>query len=53
MTNTEGGFQARNTPGERRAFFDLQRQIAEIIARIDATEATFADHETRIDVLEP
>ena len=54
MTDTvNGGFQPRNTPAERRAFFDLQRQLTDILARLAATEATVADHETRIDVLEP
>jgi hypothetical protein len=53
MSDTAAGFQARNTPAERRAFFDLQRQIAELVARIDDHDTRLADHETRIDVLEP
>jgi hypothetical protein len=53
VSENTGSFQPRNTPAERRAFFDVQRQIADIIARIDAHDAELADHETRIDVLEP
>ena len=47
------GFQARNTPAERRAFFDQDRQLTELKNRLDAAEAKLADHEARIDVLEP
>jgi hypothetical protein len=48
-----GGFQPRNTPAERRAFFDVDRQLTEMRKRLDDAEAKLADHETRIDVLEP
>ena len=48
-----GGFQPRNTPAERRAFFDQDRQIKDILSRLADAEAKLADHETRIDVLEP
>jgi len=34
-----GGFQPRNTPAERRAFFDHKRQLAKLAARIEALEA--------------
>jgi hypothetical protein len=52
MTATKS-FQPRNTPAERRAFFDVDRQITELLARLEAAEAKLVDHETRIDVLEP
>ena len=48
-----GSFQPRNTPAERRAFFDVQRQINAILERLDGHDDKLADHETRIDVLEP
>jgi hypothetical protein len=53
MPAAETGFQPRNTPAERRAFFEVQRQLTEIFARLAAHDAEIADHETRIDVLEP
>jgi hypothetical protein len=48
-----GGFQPRNTPAERRAFFDVQRQINEILERLDGVDDKLTDNENRIDVLEP
>jgi hypothetical protein len=33
-----GGYQPRNTPAERRAFFDHKRQLAKLQARIEALE---------------
>jgi hypothetical protein len=51
--DTQGGYQPRNTPAERRAFFDLERQLSEILTRLSAHDLELADHETRIDVLEP
>ena len=33
-----GGYQPRNTPAERRAFFDHKRQLAKLAARIEALE---------------
>ena len=51
MTNKT--FQPRTTPAERRAFFDVDRQITDILARLVEAEAKLADHESRIDTLEP
>jgi hypothetical protein len=36
--NAKGGYQPRNTPAERRAFFDHKRQLAKLEARIQALE---------------
>jgi len=36
--NGRGGYQPRNTPAERRAFFDHKRQLAKLQARIEALE---------------
>lgn len=47
------GFQPRNTPAERRAFFDLQRKNHSLEERLAAMEETLLDHESRIEVLEP
>ena len=46
MAEQSSGYQPRNTPAERRAFFDLQKQLAEIRALI-------ADLTARVEVLEP
>jgi len=53
VSDVGGGFQARNTPAERRAFFDVQRQLQEILARLDEHDTTLSDHESRLEVLEP
>ena len=53
MAQASSGFQPRNTPAERRAFFELERRLDEIIAQLTTVNAILADHETRIDVLEP
>ena len=47
------GFQPRNTPAERRAFFDLQRKNRTLEERLAAVEEQLLDHEERIEVLEP
>ena len=55
----QGGFQPRNTPAERRAFFDHERQLNAIIVRLDAVtarldtaDAYIAALESRVDDLE-
>ena len=54
MSDTAGGgFQPRNTPAERRAFFDVQRQLTDIINRLAAIDERLADHESRLETLEP
>jgi hypothetical protein len=53
MPSANTGFQPRNTPAERRAFFDLERQLQEILDRLAAHDTTIADHESRLEVLEP
>lgn len=60
MASTTSGYQPRNTPAERRAFFDQQRLVTDLRAVIDAAntaiaalQATVADHEARITALEP
>jgi hypothetical protein len=53
MPPAKTGFQPRNTPAERRAFYDQERQLTDVLARLAAAEATIADHEARIEVLEP
>lgn len=51
-TSPGGGFQPRNTPAERRAFFDVQRQLTDIFQRLDKVEADAAVLEGRVDDLE-
>ena len=46
MPAAETGFQPRNTPAERRAFFEVQRQLAEALAAIAVLEARVDDLET-------
>lgn len=53
MATATSGFQPRNTPAERRAFFDQQKLIADLRAELAAANATIADHEARITALEP
>jgi hypothetical protein len=53
VAEPNSGYQPRNTPAERRAFFDLQKQLDELRALIAGTTTTLADHETRITALEP
>lgn len=53
MATADSGFQPRNTPAERRAFFEQQRLIADLKAQLAAANATIADHEARIAALEP
>jgi hypothetical protein len=52
MPAAESGYQPRNTPAERRAFFDVQRQLAEILASVAANTAAIAVLEARVDDLE-
>jgi uncharacterized protein YceH (UPF0502 family) len=47
------GFQPRTTPAERRSDIDLLRRVTELERQVAALQATVADHETRIDILEP
>jgi hypothetical protein len=53
MPPAKTGYQPRNTPAERRAFFDTDRQIEALLQRVVAAEAKLADHEARLVVLEP
>lgn len=52
MAEPASGYQPRNTPAERRAFFDLQAQLAALRAQLDGTTTQLADHETRLTTLE-
>jgi hypothetical protein len=40
---SQGGFQARNTPAERRAFFDLDKKLRKLLGKedLDAAIAAF------------
>lgn len=48
MARTEvwGGFQPGTTPAERRAFFELQRQIEALKAEVEALKARVTTLET-------
>jgi hypothetical protein len=39
MTSARTGFQPRNTPAERRAFFDLDRRIRDFVTQADVDAA--------------
>jgi len=52
MPAAETGFQPRNTPAERRAFFEVQRQLTEALAAIATNAAAIAVLEARVDDLE-
>ena len=53
MSDTPGGgYQPRNTPAERRAFFDQDRRINEILAKLAQHDADIAVLEGRVEDLE-
>lgn len=52
MPSDSTGFQPRNTPAERRAFFDLERQLQDVLGRLATLDAEVAVLESRVDLLE-
>lgn len=52
MPPAKTGYQPRNTPAERRAFFDTDRQIEALLRRVVALEGDLSDVEERVTVLE-
>lgn len=48
----QSGYQPRNTPAERRAFFEVERQIRELLDALAAANVRIDDLETRVEVLE-
>lgn len=52
MATGQTGFQPRNTPAERRAFFDAKRIITDLEARIAALETAFTALTARVADLE-
>ena len=52
MANPKVGYQPRNTPAERRAFYDLQRQVDKKIAEAADDGITQADADARYVNLE-
>ncbi len=52
MAKPQVGYQPRNTPAERRAFFERARFDAEQTRRISELEAAVADLTARVEALE-
>lgn len=46
------GFQPRNTPAERRAFFDQQRKLGDLVQRLTGTEGQIAAIVEEIDLIQ-